>query len=129
MPKINYINPTKLKTHERINSKRAAALKRELLRRGKLINPLIADQRSLVILDGHHRFFVLKQLKAKSIPVHLVDYSSSRVQVVSRRSTIEITKSKVVRAGVLGKLFPYKSSRHYIPNRPTNINIPLSKIL
>jgi L-serine kinase (ADP) len=46
-----------------------------------LRHPIIADQRTGVILDGTHRFAAIQQLKCKFIPSALVDYQDPKITV------------------------------------------------
>ncbi len=37
-----------------------------------------------------------------------------------------VTKDTVIQAGLSGNLLPIKTSRHTVPDRPEDINIPLT---
>jgi len=50
------------------------------------------------------------------------------VRVVTRRSNYLITKEKVLSKGLSGKLFPCKTTKHFIPKRVKMINIALDKL-
>ncbi len=38
------------------------------------------------------------------------------------------TKAEVISQTLLGHIFPYKSTRHIIPNRPLHLNVPLAQL-
>jgi len=49
--------------------------------------------------------------------------------VSSWRKGEKITKKLVIEAGLTGKLLKPKTSKHFIPNRPLEIKIPLYKLI
>jgi ParB-like chromosome segregation protein Spo0J len=67
--------------HEEIDEKILNEMLKETEEKGILYHPIIVDKNSLIILDGMHRFFLLKELDCKFIPVTLVDYNNERIQV------------------------------------------------
>jgi hypothetical protein len=67
--------------HEEIDEKILKKMLKETEEKGMLYHPIIVDKNSLVILDGTHRFVLLKKLNCKFIPVVLVDYNNKRIQV------------------------------------------------
>jgi hypothetical protein len=111
---IAIINIGKLKAHERINKEKVSLVLKSLKKSGVIRNPIIADRRTLVILDGHHRLAALKKLKINNAPVKLVDYFSSNIKVYLRRKEIlmNVIKYAVVNMGLSKKQLPEKSTRH-----------------
>jgi len=90
--------------------------------------PIIADERTLVVLDGHHRLESLKKLKAKRAPVILVDYFSEDVKVEQWRRDVPVSKEEVIRRGLKGELFLPKTSKHthhFRTDTPVELNILL----
>jgi hypothetical protein len=57
-----------------------------------------------------------------------VDYNDDAITVTSWRTPERITKQTVLAAGLTGKLLNPKTSKHCIPDKPTDINMPLSKL-
>jgi hypothetical protein len=115
-----------LKPHEKINQDHFEKLRDEIKKDGLLKDPIIVDKNTLVILDGHHRYNSLLALGVKFCPCCLVDYQSDEIGVGCWREGETIVKSDVVAAAVSGKLLVPKTSRHFIPDRPVGLNIPLS---
>jgi len=74
-----------LRSHERVIEEHVEELMRQLLRDGRLYYPVLVDEATMVVLDGHHRVEALKRLGARNIPALLVDYSSDVVRVDSWR--------------------------------------------
>ena len=114
-----------LKQHEQVLRSNMAAVEHDLLRDGVVRDPIVVDRKTMIILDGHHRYNVLKRMGATYVPVYLVDYASSVVQVGSWKPGVRVSKSDVVRAGLSGHLMPPKSSRHVIAGAPHDIDVPL----
>ena len=86
----------------------------------KYIVPIVVDSKNYIILDGHHRYNVLKSLGYEQIPAYLVDYDSDFVKVESWRLNLKVTKKDVLDRGISGNLFPAKTSRHIIKNIEKN---------
>jgi hypothetical protein len=115
-----------LRQHEQILHENMMRVRRDLVRDGMIKDPIIVDQRTMVILDGHHRYNVLKRMGCKYVPVYLVDYDSDHISVVAWRTGEHVTKAEVMRAGLTGNLMPAKTSRHVLPDRPHGVNVPLA---
>jgi hypothetical protein len=107
------ITLNKLKQHEEINKNHFRKLFLEI-KQNNYVEPIIVDIHTNIILDGHHRYNIIKKLGYNTIPVILVDYKSQLVNVKSWKPKIKITKKDVVDRGLTGKLYPPKTSRHII---------------
>ena len=119
----------KLKEHEEVSLEHLIQLKREIERDGYLKNPIIVDKNTNIILDGHHRFNSLKQLNCTKILAYFVDYNLPEIKVENWRNGEKIMKKDVIKAGLTEEKLPVKTSRHIIPNRPLNLNIPLKYLI
>ncbi|PIU75571.1 MAG: hypothetical protein COS76_00100 [Candidatus Portnoybacteria bacterium CG06_land_8_20_14_3_00_39_12] len=126
--KISIVEIKKLRPHEKINPQRLKQLRQKISADQKIRNPIIVDKNSFAILDGHHRTAVIRSLGLKKIPAYLVNYQSRDIKVLSRRTNIKVSKEMVLSHALSGKKLPVKTTRHIVPYRPRNINIPL-KIL
>lgn len=124
----------KLKPHEKGSPLYFRLIRRELLKNGMLRCPIIVDEKTLVILDGMHRWLALKSLGCKLIPVMLVDArQNSRIRIGKRRmhryvddSTQKVTIEQVISAAFSGQLMEPKSTRHFFPfSKFQEINYPL----
>lgn len=114
-----------LRPHERVSQEHLTEIEQDLLQEGMIHNPIIADSRSLVILDGHHRYNALKCLGCKYAPVCLIDYRSEGVKVDAWRKGEHVTKQEVLAAGLSGRLLPARTSRHVLPEVPASVDVPL----
>lgn len=110
--KVRILPLSILKEHEEIDNQHFKKLYHEMIEDGILKKPILVDEKILIILDGHHRYAVLKALKASFIPTFMVDYSSHYILVKSWRKGYEVNKEIVTKAGLSGKKLPYKTSRY-----------------
>jgi len=109
-----------LKAHERIDSIRLKALKDEIYFDGIIKKPIVVDEKTNVIIDGHHRVEALKLLGCMRIPVCYVDYTRDEINLKSTARNMKITKDKVIEAALSNNPFNPKSTWHYI-KLPNNI--------
>ena len=115
MSKIYLINNQKLKPHEQIRKSYLAKLVWQIKRDGLIKKPIIVDRKTLVILDGHHRYNSSKLLGWVSTPAYLVNYNNKNIRVGSWRKNLIVTKAQVLQAGLTGSLLKPKTSRHFVP--------------
>lgn len=127
---VSLIDLSKLKEHEKIDKDHLVKIKHLIEKSGVFKEPIIVDKDNLVILDGHHRFNSCKQLGLTKIPCLTVDYiNDSKIKVVARRKKFKINKEIVMNMGLSNKVFPAKTTKHYIPYRIKQLKIPIKKLL
>lgn len=112
--KLQLTNLNELKQHEDVDPQHLKDLTQKIASDKILKFAIVADKNTKVILDGEHRFNVLKNLGCKKIPVVYVDYNSPYILVQSWRKDKKLTKKDVIEAGLSGKKLPPKTSRHMI---------------
>ncbi|OIP97409.1 hypothetical protein AUK40_03315 [Candidatus Wirthbacteria bacterium CG2_30_54_11] len=126
-----------LKTHEEINPDRFVELKAKIEKDGFWTHPIVIDHDHGVVLDGHHRFEIAKALGLRRIPVILVDYFGSGIEVCQRRSDIPVSKESVIRQAKAKQNYPHKTTKHTcvingencpIIHMAPEIRIPLSDL-
>lgn len=110
---IKKIEISKLNPHEQIIEENLETVLKSLKIEGKLKQPVIADEKTNVILDGHHRVKAFDILGIREIPCRLVDYSSDEITVEPHHNG-DVTKDEVIEKGLSDKLFPPKTSKHRI---------------
>ncbi len=124
-----------LKPHEKGSSLYLEMLKREILKDGVLKYPIIADEKTNIILDGMHRWLALKSLGCAQIPVLQVNLlQNPQIRIGRRRihryignSNPLITAENVVSAALSGKLMEPRTTRHFFPFlKPPKVNYPLN---
>jgi hypothetical protein len=121
--KIALVPIDELKPHEQGSPIYLELLRDEIIRDQMLKYPIIVDEKTRVILDGMHRWLVLKSLGYTFIPVILVDaFQNPKIRVGKRRihryvsdSNEEIPISEVIEAGISGRLMKPRSTRHFFP--------------
>jgi hypothetical protein len=135
--KIVLVPIDELKPHEKGSPLYLELLKQEILRDDMLKYPIIADEKSQVILDGMHRWLALKSLGYSLIPVMLIDaFQNPKIRVGRRRihryvtdSNEEITVERVISAGLNSCLMKPRSTRHFFPfSKFQEINYPLRSL-
>lgn len=70
-PQIKIINNQLLKQHEQIRKAHLSKLQKQLADDGFISDPIIVDVKTMVILDGHHRFNAIRRLGLSHSPVFL----------------------------------------------------------
>jgi hypothetical protein len=135
--KIVLVPIDELKPHEKGSPLYLELLKQEILRDAMLKYPIIADEKSYVILDGMHRWLALKSLGYTLIPVMLINvFQNPKIHVGRRRihryvtdSDEEISIERVISAGLDRCLMKPRSTRHFFPfSKFQQINYPLQSL-
>jgi len=98
--------------------------------------PIIADEKTGIVLDGSHRYVFFLQNGYIEVPVQFVNYNNENIRVGSmliHRHLVDeqnsISKNEVVKRGLSGDLFPPRTTRHFFPFRKNEfINIPLENL-
>jgi len=129
------ILPTdQLRPHEKGSPLYLKLLKREILGDGVLRYPIVADEKTHVILDGMHRWLAIRSFGYELIPVMLVDvFRNPKIRVGKRRiqqytgcADEEISVEKVISAGLQGHLLEPRTTRHFFPfSKLQRIDYPL----
>lgn len=134
--KIAIMPIDELKPHEKGSPVYLKLLRKELLRDGMLRYPIVADEKTSVILDGMHRWLALKSLGYTLIPVILVNaIQNPKIRIGTRRihrymdDSPKITMEKVISAALSGRLMKPRSTRHFFPfSKFQQINCPLRSL-
>ncbi len=115
-----------LRPHEEVDDERVKRLTDEIRADGRIYSPVIVDEGTRVLLDGHHRYGALKRLGCTLAPCHLVDYSDPAIRVEHWDDGRPMDKQALIRHAMAGELYPKKTSRHRrlakLPERPTPID-------
>ena len=119
---VTLVDMARLRGHEQTDETRLNALKAEIESDGMLFRPIVVDEETDVVLDGHHRLAALKLLGCSKIPVCYVSYASDSIGVMSMLKGLKITKSMVVQAGLSEDPFPPKTTWHYLNSNSRTLN-------
>jgi len=68
-------------SHEQTISKNLKRLKESMLNIGHLVDPIVVDRETNVVLDGNHRLRVLEIIECPYATCQLVDYKSDDIKV------------------------------------------------
>jgi len=112
--KISLVSIECIKPHERTVKSKVRKLLRDLLSTLTLRKPVVVDEETLTLLDGHHRLFALRRLGVGLVPAALVNYSDPRILVRRWGGGEAIEKRLVVERAMAGRLFPPKTTRHVV---------------
>lgn len=112
--KIALVSIDRVRPHECVVEERVRELLRDLVSLPVLRKPVVVDEETLTLLDGHHRLKALRRLGVELIPAALVKYSDPRIVVRRWGSGEIIEKRLVVERAMEGRLFPPKTTRHLV---------------
>lgn len=123
VPRFALVLARRLVRHEQVDDEHVKRLAARIEAEGALFKPIVADQSSHVVLDGHHRFAALVQLGCRLVPCHLVDYNDPAIQVEHWENGAPMDKIQLISNALNGHVYPIKTSRHRtlraMPARPT----------
>ena len=87
-----------------------------------LISSVIVCDKSMIIIDGHHRYHALKQFGVRSVPVTFINYDHPNVKAYFDD---RLLKSKIIEIVNSGLLLPAKSSKHVIWDKNKKLYKPI----
>ncbi len=123
VPRFSLIPARWLVRHEQVDDEHVDRLAARIEAEGALFKPIVADEGSFVVLDGHHRFAALVRLGCRLAPCHLVDYNDPAIQVEHWENGAPMSKIDLVSNALNDQLYPSKTSRHRtlraMPAQPT----------
>ena len=90
---VELLKTRELIEHEEIIYENLVTITESIRKLGYILKPIIVDEKTLTIIDGHHRFNALKMLGAKYIPVVYADYNKDITNIIPGKITIPITLS------------------------------------
>lgn len=118
-----------LRPHEEVNADHVQRIAKEIVRDGGVKRPLIVSRDCLTLLDGHHRYQVLRLLEADHAPCILVDYNdTAKVEVTPWRSDEAMSPQIVRLAASSGVMLPAKTSRHKLHFKVPPMHWPLADL-
>jgi hypothetical protein len=87
-----------------------------------LISSIIVCDKSMIIIDGHHRYHALKQFGVINVPVTFVNYNHPYIKAYFDD---RILKTKIIETVNSGELLPPKSSKHVIWDKNKKVYQPI----
>jgi hypothetical protein len=102
-----------LQPHEEVEPHRVEELVADIREEGVFLQPVVADEETRTVLDGHHRLEAARRLDLRLTPVHLVDYEAGEIGLETwRQDRHPPAKDEVVARARKGDLFPPKTTKH-----------------
>lgn len=77
--KLQVVPVEKLRAHEEIIPYNLQKLREAMLNLGRLVDPLIVDNKDFIVIDGNHRRAVLEAIKCPNAACQLIDYHSQEI--------------------------------------------------
>ena len=121
---FKYVNVEKIKSHEEYILDRHEKLYNYITSNDNVFNipAIIVCSNTFIIIDGHHRFSVMKKFGISNIPCLLINYFNDNIIVNFNNE--KITKNDVIQAGITSEHLPPKSTRHMLIDNNNNF-LPL----
>lgn len=124
--RIRLLSPFDLKAHEHTERGRVRSVIDLLIREQVWTRPICVEEKSLCVMDGHHRRLAAIHLGLAAVPV--VGFTYDEVRLGSRRAEVEVEAEELIDRALLGALFPARSTRHVFPPFEAAA-IPLAELL
>ncbi len=91
--------------------------------------PIVVEEKHMLILDGHHRYEVAKELNFSHILCEFFNYFDPQLEVWSLRADCEVSKDMVIQRAITGSIYPYKTAKHKFPRNVEKCMMPLAKLV
>ena len=76
-----------------------------------IISSILCCSKSMVIIDGHHRFYALKKLGFKKVPVTTIDYFAKDIKTGFEE---KFSKDSIISSGLSKQFLEPKSTNHLV---------------
>jgi len=99
--------------HEKVIVDKKEVLKSSLKYKDEyiIISTILICSQSNMIIDGHHRYTALKELRYDKVPVTIVNYFSDKI-ITDENDTF--SKKEIIYRSKTGDLFEPKSTKHLV---------------
>ena len=124
---IDLISIDFLIPHEEVLLDKKEILKNNLKYKDEyvIISSIIICMKTHMIIDGHHRYFALKELGIEKIPVTLINYFSEKIKTDDKNS---FSKNEIIENAKKGNLYEPKSTKHLIYCEKESKWVPITLI-
>lgn len=109
---LTLLRPEQLFPTEEFIEARVQGVSREIQALGCWRYPLLVEQDTHVIMDGHHRREFALRCALSWVPCLLLDYSS--VALASRRPEFSLSPADVIARGLRRHPYPAKTTHHQL---------------
>ena len=110
---LSLISPKMIHPHEKVIDEKTSLLINYLntFNESIVVSSILCCSKSMVIIDGHHRFFALKKLGFKKIPVTKLDYFSNQIKTDLKEN---FSKNQIIDCGLKKEFLEPKSTSHVV---------------
>lgn len=121
---LELIDPKLIHPHEKVIDEKTSLLINYLktFNESIVVSSILCCSKSMVIIDGHHRFFALKKLGFKKIPVTKLDYFSSDIKT---NFEDKYAKKEIIDCGLNKEFMDPKSTNHIVYCKKSKIWEPV----
>ena len=116
---------SELLPHEKVNSAHVDELK-ELIQNHKFFTkPIIIDQKTKLIIDGHHRFNAAMALGLSFVPVFEINYHQNRIKAFKASVDGSLySKALIIKRAIARELYESKDTCHvFVVNKRSLITL------
>merc|ERR1712054_748310 len=107
-----------VKPHEQVLAEREAKLQAYVSDMSlKTLPSIILCSKHQVVIDGHHRLELFRQVGMSIVPAVFVNYEHEDVLVNAPGAESPISKETVINSAIKGELLPPKSTQHMVRSR------------
>jgi CTP:phosphocholine cytidylyltransferase-like protein len=123
---IKLIDPQLLLDIEEYIQERKDLLKEKILKEAIWTKPIIIEKKHKLVLDGHHRFNIAKELNLSKIPVIEVDYAD--IEIWSLKKDQEVDKNLIISRAKKYNIYPNKTVKHKFDFKVPSCSYTLSEL-
>lgn len=125
--KIELVDIQELRHIEDFDPQRCAWLAEKIRTDGVWTAPLLVDSDHGLVMDGQHRMEAALMLGLKRVPI--IRFSYSEVTVWSLRPEADVvTVDEIIRRGLEGNIYPYKTAKHQFPEQIPECSFTLKSL-
>lgn len=125
---IKLIEVNSLLGHELVDTNHVVSLLKKISADGHWYEPIVIDEESYIVMDGHHRLEVAKKIGLKKIPCALLNYGQPSVSVYKTLSNKKFNILTIKHAAMTGNKLPVKTTRHVLSVKIENVDISLEEL-
>ena len=121
---LELVNPKLIFPHEKVIDKKTSLLINYLktFNDSIVVSSILCCSKTMAIIDGHHRFFALKKLGFKKIPVTMIDYYSADIK---KNFEEKYSKQEIVDCALKKEFMNPKSTNHVVYCKKSKIWEPV----
>ncbi|MCC9621397.1 hypothetical protein LPB41_06785 [Thalassospira sp. MA62] len=119
------VEVNELRPSEKCNEGRSRSLHRKIQAEGIWNYPILIEDGTGIIMDGHHRFAVAKSMALSYVPCVKLSYESPALKVYSWSNNKPFDIAKIREAALQGELLEFKTTRHLLSGKLGACHFPL----